>query len=178
MKFSIVFVSSFASLAVAQTLTSSAQPPISSADIPKCVFECGLKASQAIGCTTDVLNTCCICDKGFLPAVEPCVHSTCNNTDHMFAMRLWETICGPIPTGTVMPTNSLPSTCSAHATSTSLQAPGGTASTAGASASASATPSSTGSSNAAMSALNVDFKATGVWTIVLAGGAAIAQVML
>ncbi|KAG9076378.1 hypothetical protein FS749_011848 [Ceratobasidium sp. UAMH 11750] len=57
MKFSIVFVSSFAGLAVAQTLTSSAQPPISSADIPKCVFECGLKASQAIGCTTDVYVT-------------------------------------------------------------------------------------------------------------------------
>ncbi|KAG8732123.1 hypothetical protein FRC12_019412 [Ceratobasidium sp. 428] len=174
MKFSIVFFSALAGLAIAQSTTTSAHPPINTANIPQCVQECSAKAAQAIGCTTEVTDPACICDPKFLQAVEPCIHGTCNNTDHQAAMSLWQSICGPLPTqtGPISGTHSMPPASSTLNTiSGTLTSPGPSSAT----VVSSATPSTTSSSNTGFKLFNLNTQAFEMWGVIWAGGAVIAH---
>ncbi|KAF8603242.1 hypothetical protein BDV93DRAFT_508724 [Ceratobasidium sp. AG-I] len=191
MKFSLAIVFALAGFVVAQSSSSSAAAPINTANLPACLVKCATEAAQTAGCTTSFTDPACTCkNPGFLPAIEPCIHSSCSPADHQASMQIYQSLCGTLPTGTgssaatghtASGSGSVTqpqATASSSSNPASSSAAGPANSSAASVVSSASATSATGSPNAALAISAFSFNAGGVWAAVLIGGAGIAQLVL
>ncbi|KAG5646129.1 hypothetical protein DXG03_004368 [Asterophora parasitica] len=103
-----------ATSALAQSTTSSAATPGSTAGISPCILGCTVSAATANNCTIDNLQ--CLCtSKAFQAAAQACLIAKCSASDQAAALALQEQECASISSGA--PSSAPPSAHSSESSS-------------------------------------------------------------